>query len=226
MIYEEGSDEMISVTAEQMRQIDRYTIEEIGIPSIVLMENAKNAMINYIPLDGYERYIVVSGVGNNGGDGLAMARDLILEDKEVIIYVVGDLKKASTDFMINYNILKNINSNINLLKSTDDLNRFKDSINDDSILIDGIFGTGLQRDIQGLIFDIINIINESKAFVFSIDIPSGMDADTGKTHGIAVEADYVVTLGLMKKGLEKYKGQITVEDIGIPKKAVEEILKR
>lgn len=216
---------MISVTAEQMRQIDKYTIEEIGIPSIVLMENAKNAMINYIPLDGYESYIVVAGVGNNGGDGLAMARDLILENKDVIIYIVGDLNKASKDFMINYNILKNIDGKVYLIKSENDFKKFKEDITEDSILIDGIFGTGLQRDIKGLIFDTINIINNSKAFVFSIDIPSGMNADNGEIHGIAIDADYVVTLGLMKKGLENYEGQITVEDIGIPKKAFDEVLK-
>lgn len=226
MTYEEGSVKMISVTAEQMRQIDKYTIEEIGIPSIVLMENAKNAMINYIPLDGYEKYIVVAGVGNNGGDALAMARDLILEDKEVITYIVGDMNKASKDLLVNYNILKNIDGKIYLIKSENDLKKLKEGITEDSILIDGIFGTGLQRDIQGIILETINVINDTKAFIFSIDIPSGINADTGEIKGIAVKSDYVVTLGLMKKGLENYEGQITVEGIGIPKKAVDEVLKR
>lgn len=157
---------MISVTAEEMRKIDKYAIEEIGIPSIVLMENAKNAMINYIPLDGYEKYIIVAGVGNNGGDALAMARDLILEEKETYIYIAGNLNKASEDFKINYNILKNIGGNIIALENEEDLLKLKENLSGDSIIIDGIFGTGLNSGIRGIIFEIIDIINSSNAFIF------------------------------------------------------------
>ena len=215
---------MITVTAEQMRQIDKYTIEQIGIPSIVLMENAKNAMINYLPLDGYDKYIIIAGVGNNGGDALAMARDLILEEKDIYIYIIGDMEKGSKDFLINYNILKNINANILQIKEKNDLIFLEENLSIDSIVIDGIFGTGLTKEVRGIFMDTITMINSSKAFKFSIDIPSGMDADTGGIHGTVVNADYVVTLGLMKKGLENYEGEITVEDIGIPKIAVEAIL--
>ncbi|HHX70849.1 MAG TPA: NAD(P)H-hydrate epimerase [Gallicola sp.] len=215
---------MISVTAEEMRKIDKYAIEEIGIPSIVLMENAKNAMINYIPLDGYEKYIIVAGVGNNGGDALAMARDLILEEKETYIYIAGNLNKASEDFKINYNILKNIGGNIIALENEEDLLKLKENLSGDSIIIDGIFGTGLNSGIRGIIFEIIDIINSSNAFIFSIDIPSGLDADTGAIHGTSINADLVVTLGLMKKGLLNYEGEVMVEKIGIPKQAVEAVL--
>ncbi|WP_099203656.1 NAD(P)H-hydrate epimerase [Miniphocaeibacter massiliensis] len=215
---------MISVTAEQMREIDRYTIEEIGIPSIVLMENAKNAMINFIPLDGYEKYIVVVGVGNNGGDGLAIARDLILEDKETIVFIVGNVEKGSKDFLINYNILKNIEANIINIKEKSDLIILENTLTIDDIVIDGIFGTGLNSDIRGISKEVIEILNNSKAFKFSIDIPSGLDANTGKVLGVAVKSDYVVTLGIMKKGLENYSGHVTVEDIGIPKIVIEKVL--
>ena len=215
---------MISVTAKQMREIDRYTIEEIGIPSIVLMENAKNAMVNFIPLDGYEKYIIVAGVGNNGGDGLAIARDLILEEKDTLVFIIGDIEKGSKDFLVNYNILKNINADITMIKVKEDLQKLIDVLTVDDIIIDGIFGTGISSDIKGIYYDVVGVLNSSKAFKFSIDIPSGLDADTGKVHKIAVNADYVVTLGLMKKGLENYSGHVTVEDIGIPKIVVEKVL--
>ncbi len=217
---------MISVTAKQMREIDRYTIEEIGIPSIVLMENAKNAMINFIPLDGYEKYIIVAGVGNNGGDGLAMARDLILEEKETLVFVVGDISKASKDFLINYNILKNIKANIVNIKEDKDLIQLKESLTVGDIIVDAIFGTGLNSDVRGIAVKVIKVLNKSKSFKFSVDIPSGLNADTGEVQGIAVQADYVVTLGLMKKGLKDYNGQVTVENIGIPQIAIKKVLEK
>lgn len=216
---------MISVTAEQMRAIDKYTIDKIGIPSIVLMENAKNSIMKYIPLDGYDKYIILAGVGNNGGDALAIGRDLVLEEKDTYIYIVGDINKGSVDFNINYNILKNIGVNIINLQKEEDLFKLEENLSIDSILIDGIFGTGLSSDIRGITVEIIEMINKSKTFKFSVDIPSGMDANTGEIHGVAVKADYVVTLGLMKKGLENYSDEISVEDIGIPKIAIEEVLK-
>lgn len=217
---------MISISAEQMRQIDKFTIEEIGIPSIVLMENAKNAMMPYIPLDGYDNYVILAGVGNNGGDALAIGRDLALEEKDLSIFVVGDLNKGSKDFNINYNILKNIGMKIINIKGLEELEILKKKISIDSIIVDGIFGTGLNSDIRGIAVDVIETINNSKAFKFSVDIPSGMNADTGKIQGVGVNADYVVTLGLMKNGLKNYKGEISVEDIGIPKKSVNTILEK
>ena len=209
-----------------MRNIDKYTIEVIGIPSIVLMENAKNALIKSLPLNDYNKYIITAGVGNNGGDALAMARDLILKEKDTYIYIVGDIEKASKDFLINFNILKNIKANIIELKDNKDLAKLEENLSADSIVIDGIFGTGLRKEVRGIFMETINTINASEAFKFSIDIPSGLDADTGDVHGSVINADYVVTLGLMKKGLENYEGQIKVESIGIPKIAVEAILNK
>lgn len=209
-----------------MRNIDKYTIEVIGIPSIVLMENAKNALIKSLSLNDYNKYIITAGVGNNGGDALAMARDLILKEKDTYIYIVGDIEKASKDFLINYNILKNIKANIIELKDNKDLAKLEENLSADSIVIDGIFGTGLRKEVRGIFMETINTINASEAFKFSIDIPSGLDADTGEIHGSVINADYVVTLGLMKKGLENYEGQIKVESIGIPKIAVEAILNK
>ncbi|MDU5223913.1 MAG: NAD(P)H-hydrate epimerase, partial [Finegoldia magna] len=103
---------MIYVTAEQMRQIDHYTINEIGIPSIVLMENAKAQISKHILDKKFAKAYVFASVGNNGGDGLAVARDIYIAEKYVKVYVIGKLEKASTDFKINYDILKKLDVEI------------------------------------------------------------------------------------------------------------------
>jgi len=214
---------MLAITGKQMREIDRYTIEEIGIPSIVLMENAKNALMKHIPKD-YEKFIVLVGVGNNGGDGVAMFRDLLLMKKDCVLVIVGNLEKASKDFLVNYNIVKNLNGKIFVIDENLTLDEFKKMLDKDVFLIEGLFGTGLSRDIKGVYKDIIDIVNESEVFKFSIDIPSGVDSETGKIYNVAIDSDYVVTLACMKKGLLNWPKKVYVEDIGIPEIVVKKVL--
>lgn len=214
---------MLAITGKEMREIDRVTIEEIGIPSIVLMENAKNALMKHIPED-YEKFIVLVGVGNNGGDGVAMFRDLILKGRDAKLVIVGNLEKASKDFLINFNIVKNLKGEIFIIDENLNLKDFEKMLNKDVFLIEGLFGTGLSRDIKGVYKDIIEIVNKSEAFKFSIDIPSGIDSETGKTYNIAIDADYTVTLACMKKGLINWPKQVYVEDIGIPEIVVNKVL--
>ena len=214
---------MLAITGKEMREIDRVTIEEIGIPSIVLMENAKNALMKHIPED-YEKFIVLVGVGNNGGDGVAMFRDLILKGRDAKLVIVGNLEKASKDFLINFNIVKNLKGEIFIIDENLNLKDFEKMLNQDVFVIEGLFGTGLSRDIKGVYKDIIEIVNKSEAFKFSIDIPSGIDSETGKTYNIAIDADYTVTLACMKKGLINWPKQVYVEDIGIPEIVVNKVL--
>ena len=209
------------LTAKEMREADRYAIEEIGIPSIVLMENAKNAIMKHVPEEGRQYQVVVS-TGNNGGDGLAVARDLLLQEKNVEVFLLGYPEKASGEFKINYRIYSNLMGKITKINDITLLNL--GSVEKEDVIIDGIFGTGLERDIEGLYRKAIEKINGGNAFILSIDIPSGIDTDDGSVHGIAVEADRIVALQCLKKGHLKIKGEIFVEDIGIPEIAVEHAL--
>ena len=190
---------MIYVTAEQMRQIDHYTIHEIGIPSIVLMENAKAQISKHILDKKFAKAYVFASVGNNGGDGLAVARDIYNEDRLVKVYVIGKLEKASTDFKINYDILKKLDVEIEFV---DENTKF--DITENDLIVDSIF--------------------DSQAFVVSVDMPSGLDSDENIIHNVAVKADLLVTLQLPKKSLQEYEGEYVVENIGIPEKSIKHVL--
>ena len=206
------------ISCQEMKEIDSYAINVIGIPSIVLMENAALKVINNIDLN-FNNFTVVCGRGNNGGDGLAVARHLIIKGKKVRIYIVGDLKNGTEDFIINLNILKNLTAEIINIKGEKELLQLKEDLLVSEITIDALFGIGLKRNIEGLYFEVIKMINNESKQIISVDIPSGIDGDTGKPMGICVKADKTVTFHKMKKGLLNcgaYAGEIIVEDIGIP----------
>ncbi|HOA20413.1 MAG TPA: NAD(P)H-hydrate epimerase [Sedimentibacter sp.] len=209
---------MESISCQEMKEMDSYAINTVGIPSIVLMENAALKVINNIDLN-YNNYTVVCGRGNNGGDGLAIARHLIIKGKKVRIYIAGDLKSGTEDFNINLNILKNLKAEIINIKDEKELLQLKEDLSVSDITIDALFGIGLKRNIEGLYLEIIKMINNESKQIISVDIPSGIDGDTGKPMGICVKADKTVTFHKMKKGLlncGNYTGEIIVEDIGIP----------
>ena len=209
---------MESISCQEMKEIDSYAINTVGIPSIVLMENAALKVINNIDLN-FNNFTVVCGRGNNGGDGLAVARHLIIKGKKVRIYIVGDIKNGTEDFNINLNILKNLKAEIINIKAEKELLQLKEDLLVSEITIDALFGIGLKRNIEGLYFEIIKLMNNESKQIISVDIPSGIDGDTGKPMGICVRADKTVTFHKMKKGLLNcgdYAGEIIVEDIGIP----------
>lgn len=209
---------MESISCQEMKEIDSYAINTVGIPSIVLMENAALKVINNIDLN-FNNFTVVCGRGNNGGDGLAVARHLIIKGKKVRIYIVGDIKNGTEDFNINLSILKNLKAEIINIKNEKELLQLKEDLSVSDTTIDALFGIGLKRNIEGLYFEVIKMINNESKQIISVDIPSGIDGDTGKPMGICVKADKTVTFHKMKKGLLNCgdnAGEIIVEDIGIP----------
>jgi len=218
---------MISVTGNQMKAIDNYCIEKLGIPGIVLMENAALKVVKNIDLDEFTSFTIVCGVGNNGGDGLAVARHLYVLGKEVKVFLIGNIGKGSRDFDINYKILKNIGLDLVHINSQEDLKTLNHSLKSTGMTIDALFGTGLSRKVEGLYKDVITSINANSNYILSIDIPSGMHSDTGEVLGVSVKANKTVTMQLMKKGLinnSQYTGQMIVEAIGMPKVAIDSIL--
>lgn len=218
----------ILIRCKEMRAIDRYAIENIGIPSIVLMENAALRVISNIDFDKNHSFTIVCSTGNNGGDGLAIARHLIIKGKKVDLYIIGNIDKGSQDFKINLNILKNIDVHLTHIRTKTELQMLKNSLNENDLTIDAIFGIGLARDIEGIYFESISFINNYSKEIISVDIPSGLQCDTGNVLSIAIKADKTITFHGMKVGLldrKAYTGKIIVEDIGIPKKVTDIILK-
>ncbi|SCL92172.1 NAD(P)H-hydrate epimerase [Sporanaerobacter sp. PP17-6a] len=218
---------MISVSGEEMKLIDKYCIKNLGIPGIVLMENAALKVLKNIEMNKYNTFVIVCGVGNNGGDGLALGRHLMVQGKKARFFILGNMDRGSNDFSVNYNIIKNINGDIVHINSDEELSLFKDSIIDSDIIIDSIFGTGLTRNVEGIFKDVILSINKSEKYVISIDIPSGLDGNTGKILGICVKASKTITFQLLKRGLmgmEELAGEIIVEPIGIPNMVIDSVL--
>ncbi len=218
---------MITINCQQMKEMDKYTIKEIGIPSILLMENAAFRVVENIDLDKYNKFTIICGTGNNGSDGLAIARQLLMRDKQVDVYVIGDVREASENFKTYFNFLTNIDLNYTNMNSKDDLYKLRKSLEENDMTIDSLFGLGLSRDIDNLYFDAVSFINQYSLFTLSVDIPSGLNCNTGDIMGIAIKADLTITFHMMKVGLldrEAYTGEIRIENIGIPSQATKAVL--
>ena len=203
--------------ARAMRLAEDYTIKECGVPSLVLMERAALAVrdeaLKYLrPKD---RVLIVSGVGNNGADGLAAARLLSQAGMEPSIMVVGSSQKWTSEFAVQAEILSNMG-----LK----LQRFEDLENDIDadafeVVIDALFGIGLSRDLSGEFEETVGRINAMNAVKIAVDIPSGIDTDTGAVRGAAVRCDVTVAFTYEKLGSAllpgaEYSGRVTVHDVG------------
>lgn len=204
------------VLGSQMKKVDGYTIDKMQIPSLVLMERAAFSVYEEIIkfCDCTGKILVVCGTGNNGGDGLAISRMLCLSDYRVCVYIIGNMDSATPEFRKQYEIIKNIQVDI-----------VDDWVPEEyTVIVDALFGVGLSRDVKDKFFQCISQINKSDAMKISVDVPSGLCADTGKIMGISVKADYTVTFGRKKAGLLinqgiDYSGKILVKNIGFPKEA-------
>ena len=193
------------VTAEQMRSIDRKAITEYGIPGIVLMENAGIRTVELIeellqsPSD--KQVIILSGPGNNGGDGFVIARHLINSGVEVILFFRGTPDQLTDDARINYEILVKMEATIAPLQTEEDLNQFTLALLTGDLFVDALYGAGFKGSLNAFETQIASVVNWCKLPVVAVDIPSGVEADSGKVNGEAIRADYTVTFGLPKMGL-------------------------
>ena len=214
---------MLVVDREQMQQIDNYAINVLKIPALCLVERAGLALMKNINLDVRKSFAIVVGCGNNGADGLALARNLLANDYYVEIYIVGDLKKASEEFTLNYKACEKLTDKIYEVISIEDINQMEENLSEVSTIVEGIFGTGLNRTIQGVEAFVISLINRTMKYTISIDLPSGLDASSGKEWGEVVDSDLIVCMQVMKKGVyqvHRLREKCLVEDIGIPQKAI------
>ena len=190
----------------QMRELDRTAIEKFGIEDKLLMENAGLATFGVIQTKlgvRGRKFAVFCGVGNNGGDGCVVARKLHSNGGDVKVFIVGDSKRFTGSAKVNFNIIEKLSIEITEIVDVDSA---KACVLDSDGIVDAIFGTGLARDVEGLYRDVIEMINDSGKPIFSVDIPSGVNGDTGMIMGAAVKADYTLTFGLPKVGNMLFPG--------------------
>jgi len=183
-----------------MRRLDQTAVEAFGIREELLMENAGDAVYSVISSEvGVQgkTFIICCGIGNNGGDGLVIARKIHSNGGRVKVFILGDRAKYKGAARLNLDIVSNLKIEIRDVTSVDAVRM--DIVHADAI-VDAIFGTGLIREAAGIYRDVIELINASGKTVISADIPSGVSGDSGQVMGVAVQADYTVTFGLPKLG--------------------------
>ena len=216
------------LTPSQMQNIDKRAVEEYLIPSVLLMEHAAYQIFSYLKENHEgEDIFIICGPGNNGGDGLALARQLTIWTKcKVKVIMVTTPQKLTVDGRKYYDICYNMG--VDLLQFMgDNKDEVLGKIKSACIIVDALFGTGLKRPIEGDYKEIIEGINASNGKVISVDIPSGIDGLTGQIQGVCVQADLTITFVRAKLGLYLYPailytGEVRVVKIGIPERLIEE----
>jgi NAD(P)H-hydrate epimerase len=219
------------ISASDMKALDQNTMSVYGIPGIILMENAGSAVADatiavlakeYPGEDILLKHIlVVAGGGNNGGDGFVAARHLHNRGFNVKILLVGEVAQLKGDALVNWGIITSMNLHAYQVSNVSP-EQVRSLIDGCDCIIDAIFGIGLDKVVTGMTHRFISQINERGVPVIAVDIPSGLNADTGEERGIAVKAHTTVTMGAIKSGLvadhaKPFVGEIIVAEISIPR---------
>lgn len=190
----------------EMASLDRYATEKLGISEEILMEDAGQAASSVLAREAgmrNKRIVILCGVGNNGGDGFVVARNINAGGGSVRVFILGDPGKFGGAAKKNLDILKKISVDVSAIKSAAEIKR---EVAHAHVIVDALFGTGLAREVTGIYRDAINLVNVSGRKVLSLDIPSGINGDTGAIMGVAVKADWTVAFGLPKRGNMLYPG--------------------
>ena len=213
------------LTSKEMREIDRKTIEEIGIPGPVLMENAgiriTGAILKRFPRITEENVVIVAGKGNNGGDGFVVARHLFNLGARPNVLLLASKQELKGDASLNLGIAEKIGVEIAEVTKIEEWKKRRIGLFHASVIVDAIFGTGLLKPAEGLYATAIEDINKAPGFKVAVDIPSGLSSDTHLLIGPAVKADLTVALAAPKIGhvlppAQEYVGELVISDISIP----------
>ncbi|MDI6734970.1 MAG: NAD(P)H-hydrate dehydratase [bacterium] len=217
------------VTKLQMQEIDKKASAEFNIPSIILMENAGlvSSLILKEEFSGVNKITIFAGGGNNGGDGLVIARHLFNQGIAVTVYLLKEADEIKGDALTNLNITRALGVPIKEIPNVEELKKERSNILEADIILDAILGTGTSGEIEGFLANVINFLNDTHKPIIAIDIPSGLDADTGFPLGCCIRAKATFTLGLPKIGLllypgAEFAGEISLVDISLPKQLVED----
>jgi NAD(P)H-hydrate epimerase len=212
------------LSREQIRALDRYAIESCRVPGLLLMENAGRGAAELIweriPAP-CARVLVVCGVGNNGGDGLVVARHLEAFGAQVDVWLVGDPAKLQGDARSNHDSWVGLGGSVRLAHAPEQLQALLAALGAAEVVVDALFGTGLDRELKDPYAQVVRALNASGALCFALDLPSGLDANTGAVLGVAVKAHHTITFGALKLGLltpsgAEHCGQVHVARLGIP----------
>lgn len=215
------------MSRDQVRDVDRRAVEEFKMPSLLLMENAGRGAAEVLHAAGIAGPVFIcAGKGNNGGDGFVIARHLENRGHEVRVLLFGDPEKLQGDAEINYRILEAAGTPIEIWGKDFSPEKLAEHLKAADWVVDALLGTGMQGEIRAPDDAIIQAINQSADKVLAVDLPSGMDCDTGDPLGVCIQATRTATFVARKKGFENPKssnltGEIHVIDIGVPKRALE-----
>ncbi|MBR5584350.1 MAG: NAD(P)H-hydrate epimerase, partial [Lachnospiraceae bacterium] len=201
------------VSGKEMKNWEMQAMENYKIPSLLLMERAAQKVVDELLCGSYQlkNILIACGMGNNGGDGLAVARMLLQKGYDVQVCMVGALDKLTPEAKVQLEMYQALDGKFVTAPDYDEY----------TVIVDAIYGIGCNRDISGIGAEVIEGINHSKALVIAVDVPSGVSSDSGKICGVAVNAHTTVTfftekLGMMLYPGREYCGKIVVADLGIP----------
>jgi len=219
------------VYGNEMQELDRYTIEEFGIPGLILMENAGRGvtelLLERFSEEASRGVLVVCGPGNNGGDGFVIARHLAQRGYPVKIFSLAPEEKFRGDALVNFKIVQKMGLPLEYILHENQVSSFESALTSHGVVVDAIFGTGLDREVGGRFAKVIQMINQASLPVVAVDIPSGLSAKTGRPLGVAVKATLTGTMALPKVGQviypgRDYVGELCVVDISMPQSVIEE----
>lgn len=214
------------VTVAEMKNLEKAAIEEYGVPGIVLMENAGVEVVKQIEsILGClhnKKISVFAGTGNNGGDGYVVARHLHNQGAKVKVFVIGSRENVIGDALTNLQIITNMGIDILEVMNQHDWDKVKIAITFTDCLVDALLGTGFAGQLRENMAQAVECMNKMNKMIIAIDIPTGVDGDTGQIKSVAVKASYTVTFALPKQGLllypgASYAGELYVADIGVPR---------
>jgi len=221
----------MELTREQVREMDRKAIEEFGIPGVILMENAGIAVTKEVlraaEAQPAAKIVVLCGKGNNGGDGYVVARHLFNRGLNPAVFVFASFDEIRGDAAVNLAIIRKMGVDVREIIDESGMPAVEDAIRRAGVIVDALLGTGLAGEVRGLLRTVIeHINNNSGAEVVAVDIPSGLDANSGRILGVCVKAGVTVTFVAAKTGFSRgagpqYTGRVSVAEISIPRQIVE-----
>jgi len=221
----------VFLSRDEVRALDRRAIEEYGVPSVVLMENAGRGAAEVLRSVGiHGRVVICCGKGNNGGDGYVIARHLDIWQVPVSVLLFARPEELTGDAAVNYGMIAKAGLPIEVYADNPlDLTAVRDQLATAEWVVDALFGTGLQGPVRPPLDATIAAINASPARVLAADIPSGLDCDSGQPLGPTVRARHTATFAALKKGFanrasQQWTGQVHVVDIGVPRKLLSEFV--
>ena len=222
------------LTAAEMREVDRLSTERHGIPSLTLMENAGKSVAEFLQRRfrnlARRRIVFLCGKGSNGGDGFVVARHLLEAGNKPIVYLFAAPDEVRGDAAINLKRLQDVSRELQIVRSPGEWQSLKAPLASAEIILDALLGTGVRGPVEGLLQQVIEDVNRKRSdqVVVSVDIPSGLPADTGGLQGGAIRANHTATFTAPKLGMfagcaADFVGELRVRDIGSPRELIEEL---